>query len=256
MPDLAAAAAQLRSLHRPGDPLLLANAWDVASARLTEELGFAAVATSSSAVAGAFGHADTDSMPVEVAFGTVQRIAAAVNVPVTADLEAGYQLQPIDFVKRLLAAGAVGFNYEDGDHHGGAVLLDMEPQAERIAALRQAAKSAGVDVVINARVDVYVRHIGEPDVQLAEGVRRGKAYLAAGADCVYPIMIKDERAIGDFVQGVGGPVNVMLRADTPKLDVLRRLGVARVSLGGGLCRIALTAARQAAEAMRAGTLYS
>src|SRR5689334_21750389 len=107
MPDLAALAAQLRRLHKPGDPLLLANAWDVATAKVVVEAGFAAVATSSSAVAHAFGQADTDSMPVEVAFGTVQRIAAAVDVPVTADLEAGYQLSTGEFIRRLLEAGAV-----------------------------------------------------------------------------------------------------------------------------------------------------
>jgi 2-methylisocitrate lyase-like PEP mutase family enzyme len=255
MSNLAELAATLRGLHKQGDPLLLANAWDVASARLTEEAGFAAVATSSSAIAHAFGHEDNDTMPLEVAFGTVERIAAAVSVPVTADLEAGYQLEPRDFIERLLAAGAVGFNFEDGDHHGGAKLVDMEHQAGRIRGLREAAAKAGVDVVINARVDVYVRHIGEPDVQLSEGLKRAQAYFAAGADCVYPIMIKDDRAIGEFVERAGGPVNVMLRADTPKLGRLRELGVARVSLGGGLARLALTTARQAADAMRAGTLF-
>jgi 2-methylisocitrate lyase-like PEP mutase family enzyme len=256
MPDLAAKAAALRNLHRPGDPVLLANVWDVASAKMMEELGFLAVATSSSAVAHAFGEQDTDVMPVEVAFGLVQRVAQAVSLPVTADLEAGYQLAADDFVRRVLAAGAVGFNLEDSDHHGSGVLVDVDKQAERIAAVRAAAKNAGVEVVINARVDTYVRHVGDAEQQLREGVRRGRAYLEAGADCVYPIMINDERAIGDFVQGVGGNVNVNMRAGTPPLPQLRRLNVARVSLGGGLYRIAQTAARQAAEQLLAGTLYA
>ena len=256
MSDLAAQAAALRSLHRPGDPVLLANVWDVASAKMMEELGYNAVATSSSAVAHAFGEQDSDVMPLDVAFGVVERVARAVSVPVTADLEAGYQLPAEDFVRRVLAAGAAGFNLEDSDHHGSGVLVDEDKQAERIAAVRAAAGTAGVDVVINARVDVYVRHVGDAANQLKEGVQRGRAYLAAGADCVYPIMISDERAIGDFVQGVGGNVNVNMRAGTPPLDVLRRLNVARVSLGGGLYRIAQTAARQAAEALRAGTLFA
>ena len=256
MADLAAQAAALRGLHRPGDPLLLANVWDVAGAKMVEELGFSAVATSSSAVAHAFGEQDSDVMPLEVAFGVVRRIADAVTLPLTADLEAGYQLAARDFVDKVLASGAVGFNLEDSDHHGDGVLVDQERQTERIAQVRAAAKAAGVDAVINARVDVYVRHVGEADQQLREGVRRGRAYLQAGADCVYPIMISEESAIGDFVQGVSGNVNVNMRPGTPSLDVLRRLNVARVSLGGGLFRIATTAARQAAEALRAGTLFT
>lgn len=254
--DLAGQAAELRSLHRAGEPLLLANVWDVASAKMVEEVGFPAVATSSSAIAHAFGEQDADCMPLDIAFGTVQRVAQAVNLPVTADLEAGYQLAADELVRRVLAAGAAGFNLEDSDHHGPAVLVDVEVQAARIAAVRAAARKAGVDVVINARVDVYVRHLGEPEAQLKEGIRRGRAYLAAGADCVYPIMIAEEQAIGAFVDGVGGAVNVNLRAVTPPLGVLCRLNVARVSLGGGLVRIALTAGRQAAEAFRAGTLYT
>src|SRR5579884_811786 len=221
--ELAAKAQALRALHRPGDPLLLANVWDVASAKAVAELGYEALATSSSAIAHAFGEADSDCMPLDVAFGTVERVARNVDLPVTADLEAGYQLSAEDFVQRLLVSGAVGCNLEDSDHHGPGVLVDSEKHAERVAAVKAAAKKAGVDVVVNARVDVYVRKIGEPDVQLKEGVRRGRMYLEAGADCVYPIMINDEKAIGGFVDGVGGNVNVNLRAGTPPLDVLRRL---------------------------------
>lgn len=256
MADLAAKATALRSLHRPGDPLLLANVWDVAGAKVMEELGYSAIATSSSAVAHAFGEEDSDCMPLEVAFGAVARVAKAVDLPVTADLESGYQLSAADFVSQLIASGAVGCNLEDSDHHGSGTLVNVEAASERIAAVRQAAKEAGVAVVINARVDTYVRKVGDADEQLREGVKRGRAYLAAGADCIYPIMINEERAIGAFVDGVGGPVNVNLRAGTPSLDTLRRLNVARVSMGGGLFRIALTAARQAAEALRAGTLFS
>src|SRR5581483_7064517 len=132
MPDLAAQAAALRSLHRPGDPLLLPNVWDVAGAKMVAELGYPAVATSSTAVAQAFGQPDADSMETDIAFGVVERIARAVEVPVTGDLEAGYQLSAEEFVRRLLAAGGVGCNLEDSDHHGPNVLLDKEVAAERI----------------------------------------------------------------------------------------------------------------------------
>ena len=256
MRDPARDAATLRALHRPGDPLLLANVWDVATAKMVEELGFAAVATSSSAVAHAFGEQDHDCMPLDIAFDLVGRVAGAVSLPVTADLEAGYQLPAGELLERIIAAGAAGLNIEDSDHHGQGVLVELEKQVERIATVRSAAQKAGVNLVINARVDTYVRYVGEAPEQLSEGVRRGRAYLAAGADCVYPIMISDERAIGAFVDGVGGPVNVNMRPETPTLDTLRRLNVARVSLGGGLFRIAITAARQAAEALRAGTLFA
>ncbi|MDE3076445.1 MAG: isocitrate lyase/phosphoenolpyruvate mutase family protein [Chloroflexota bacterium] len=248
-------AAALRELHRPGDPLLLANVWDVASAKMVEELGYAAVATSSAAVAHALGEQDADVMPPDAAFGVVERVAKAVAVPVTADLEAGYRLPAEELVRGLLAAGAVGLNLEDSDHHGPGALVDVEEQAERLAAVRVAARKAGVEVVINARVDTYVRHVGDADTQLREGIRRGRAYLEAGADCVYPIMIQDAKAIGAFVDGVGGPVNVNLRSGSPPLTVLRQLNVARVSLGGGLFRFAMNAARDAGRALLEGTLF-
>ncbi len=256
MPNLAALATTLRELHKPGDPLLLANVWDAASARMVEELGFPALATSSAAVAATLGENDTDSMPAELAFGAVRRIASAVALPVTADLEAGYGLSAQEFVTRLLASGAVGCNLEDSDHHGEGSLVDLDVQTTRITGVKEAARRAGVDIVLNARVDAWVRHIGEPDMQLAEGIRRGRAYLAAGADCVYPILLGDERGIGAFVDGVGGPVNVMFRKGVPSLDVLRRLGVARVSLAGALFRAAMAAAKTTAEQFRAGTLFS
>jgi 2-methylisocitrate lyase-like PEP mutase family enzyme len=147
----------------------------------------------------------------------------------------------------------VGFNLEDSDHHGSGSLVDLDVQASKIVSVRAAARDLGVDVVINARVDTFVRHL---DNAVEEGVRRGRAYLAAGADCVYPIMIQEEADIAAFVNGVGGPVNVNIRPVTPSLAVLRRLNVARVSMGGGLFRIALNAAHDAAAAFQAGTLYT
>ncbi|HEY6053489.1 MAG TPA: isocitrate lyase/phosphoenolpyruvate mutase family protein, partial [Gaiellaceae bacterium] len=209
---------------------MLANAWDAASARLVEEVGFPAVATSSAAVAAVHGAADSDSLDVGVAFGAVAEIAAAVSVPVTADLEAGYGLEPDAFAERLLAAGAVGCNLEDSDHHGGGVLVAAEAQAERIGAIKEAARSRGVDVVLNARVDTYLRSVDEP---LAETIRRGRLYVEAGADCVYPIVLADLGAIRELVAELG-PVNVLLRPGGPTVAELADAGVARVSVGSGL----------------------
>lgn len=229
MPDL-------RALHRPGDPLVLANAWDVASARLVVELGFPAVATSSGAVARCLGYEDGEHMPADVAFAAVARMAAAVSVPLTADVEAGYGLPPGEVAERLSSAGAAGCNYEDTDHAGGG-LVDAESQAERVAVLARAG------LVVNARVDVR-----EPDVE--EIVRRGRLYLDAGATCVYPIFQADEAVLGAVVDRLAAPVNALLRPGSPSPARLRALGVARISVGSAMFRAALDGARAFAASLR------
>ena len=240
-------AERLRSLHG-SPPLLLANGWDAASARLVEEVGFPAVATSSAAVAAVHGADDADAMHPDVAFGALAEIAAAVSVPVTADVEAGYGLDPDAFAGRLLAAGAVGCNLEDSDHHGGGVLVPAEAQAERLAAIKQAARGRGVDIVLNARVDTYLRGVDDP---LAETIRRGRLYREAGADCVYPIFLADLGAIRELVAELG-PVNVLLRPGGPTVAELAGAGVARISVGSGLFKLAQASLRDAAERLLAG----
>jgi 2-methylisocitrate lyase-like PEP mutase family enzyme len=232
-------AGTLRDLHHGPKPLILPNAWDVASARAVAEAGFAVIATSSFAVAESLGFPDTDTMPADDAFAAVARIARGVDLPVTADLEAGYGLSAEEFVQRLLGAGAVGCNFEDSDHHGSEVLLPAERQVERLRALRSAADAAGVPIVINARVDVFIRGFGEPEHRLDEAIRRGKAYIAAGADCVYPIGLTDREAIASFVREVAAPVNIWLRPDGPSRAELAEIGVARISLAAGLFRRAM-----------------
>ncbi len=185
----AEAAEEFRALHHAPEVLVLPNPWDVATARIVEAAGFPAVATSSAAVAGSLGHPDDDTMDPDVAFAAVRRIADAVAVPVTADLEGGYQLGPDELVERLLAAGAIGCNLEDTDHHGPGVLVDIDVQAERLAAIRAASRAAGVEIVINARTDAHARGLGEPAEQIDEMIRRGRRYLEACADCVYPILV-------------------------------------------------------------------
>lgn len=249
MPDLAAAADTLRRLH--GAPLILANVWDGATARAVVDAGFPALATSSAAVAAAHGFPDADAMPAETAFAAVATIARAVSVPVTADLEAGYGLPAAELAARLIEAGAVGCNLEDTDHHGDAVLVPAEAHAERIAAVKEAGRRHGVDLVVNARVDVYVRPVVAPADQLAEAVRRGRIYRRAGADCVYPIGAVDEEHIRVLVDELG-VVNVWARSQAPPIAVLRRLGVARISVGSGLFRATLAAVRRVAEHIAAG----
>jgi 2-methylisocitrate lyase-like PEP mutase family enzyme len=236
MTDLAARAGALRALHRPGTPLVLRNAWDAASAKALA--GDApALATTSVGVAEALGFADGGHLPAEEAFGALARIVAAVDVPVTADCEAGYGLAPADFVDRLLDAGAVGCNLEDTDHATRG-LRDMAEQAGYLAAVKAAGRERGVDVVLNARVDVHVR-----GGTLEDGLARARAYREAGADCVYPILCHEEDGIAAYVQAAA-IVNVHVHPSAPGLARLAELGVARASYGSSLFHAAMEAARR------------
>lgn len=250
--DLAAAAEALRALHHGPDLLVLPNAWDAASAHAVCEAGFAAVATTSSGIAASLGYPDQEGSPVDEMLAAVARIARAATVPVTADLEAGYGLTATELVDRLLAAGGVGLNLEDSDHrHGG--LVDPDRQAEYLAAVKQAGRAAGVDIVLNARVDTYLRP-AEPAADPAEeAIRRGQRYLEAGADCIFPIGVTTEADITALVARIGGPVNILMRPGVPSLTRLAELGVARVSLGGRLQRLTMTALAEHLAALKAET---
>jgi 2-methylisocitrate lyase-like PEP mutase family enzyme len=241
---LAAQADQLRGLHVPGSPLLLVNAWDPPSARRLAHDGYPAIATTSAGVAEALGHEDGNVTPPHEMLAAVARIAAVVDVPVTADLEAGYGLEPRALVEGLVAAGAVGLNFEDSDHDGGD-MVDAQAQAERLVQIKQSGRELGVDVVLNARVDTFL-HDAEPEAQLDEAVRRGQLYAQAGADCVYPIAAKGRHAIGRLVDEVGAPLNILAVPGGLSLAELSELGVARVSFGSGLMHIAMDAAAAAA----------
>jgi 2-methylisocitrate lyase-like PEP mutase family enzyme len=225
MSDLKTQADLLRELHR-GPMLVLPNAWDEASAVQVVEAGFPVVATSSAAVADVLGFDDGEKAPWREMFAAAARIAAAVPVPVTVDAEAGYGLEPHRLVEALVDAGVVGCNLEDTDHRAGG-LVDAEAQADRLAQVRAAADETGVPIVVNARIDVFLPSSGIRD-PLAEAVRRGRRYLQAGADCVYPIGAGDD--LRRFVGEVPGPVNGNT-TDSLDLAALAALGVARVSYG-------------------------
>jgi 2-methylisocitrate lyase-like PEP mutase family enzyme len=222
----------LRSLHVSGTPLVLPNAWDVVSARAVAEAGFPAVATSSSAVADVLGYEDGERAPADEMLAAAARIARAVDVPLTVDAEAGYRMEPAELVDRLGAAGASGCNVEDTDHATGAV-TGADEHTAKLAAIRAAAGPDGL--VVNARVDVFLRNRSRPQADLLdEGVARANAYLAAGADCVYPIFLADDAVIGRFVEAIDGPVNILATPAAPPNDRLAELGVARISYGSGL----------------------
>ncbi|WP_189113883.1 isocitrate lyase/PEP mutase family protein [Pilimelia terevasa] len=238
----------LRAAHRPGDPLLLPNVWDAAAARAVVAAGFPAVATGSDAVAAALGYADGEAAPAAQMLAAAARIARAVDVPLTVDAERGYGLPPATLVARLRATGAVGLNLEDSDPRTGA----MVPPERQVALLAAVRAAAGDALVLNARVDVALRTGGAPAAQVAEIVARSRAYLAAGADCVYPIWLADPADIGRVVAAVGGPVNILCRPGTPDPAALAALGVARVSFGPYLHRLALAAFAGALETVRGG----
>ncbi|HET6740887.1 MAG TPA: isocitrate lyase/phosphoenolpyruvate mutase family protein [Kribbella sp.] len=217
-------AELFRALHhvRPGGtPLILPNAWDPVSAQLVAEAGFAAVATSSGAVARVLGYDDGQLTPPATMLAAVGRIARAVDVPVTADMEAGYGLAPKEFAERLLEAGVVGCNLEDSV---GGELVDVAQQADYLAEVRAA---AGAELVINARVDTFVLQL---DDAVDEAVRRGREYRRAGADCVYPILAPLDQ-LKLVAEAVGGPINGHAKVAGPTAAELAAAGATRISYG-------------------------
>ncbi|MGW3073578.1 MULTISPECIES: isocitrate lyase/PEP mutase family protein [unclassified Kitasatospora] len=236
-------AGLLRELHRPGEPLVLANAWDVPSARLVAGAGARAVATASASVSWSLGSADGGGADREQVLARTAQIVRAVDLPVTADLEGGYADSAAgvgETVAGLLATGAVGVNLEDEGR-------PLEEAAERIAAARAAADAAGVPLFVNARTDVFLRGIGAPEGRLDEAVRRLRAYVEAGADGVFAPGVSDPETIAALVEAVPAPLNVLAGPGAPAVAELAKLGVARISLGPGLAEVAYAAVRRAAE---------
>ncbi len=240
--------------------LVLPNAWDVPSARIFEEAGFPAVATSSATLAASVGYPDGEKIPKDELFAIVQRIARALSVPLSVDIEGGYGTTiPAlkDTIQRLIDAGAVGLNIEDTVRSEGRELRAVKNQAARIRAIREVSDAAGVPVVINARTDAYLVSPGDEARRLEAAVRRGNAFEEAGADCLYPMGLANPDAIRTYVASVHLPINVMVRKGLPPIRDLERLGVKRLSLGPTSMYAALGALRKvAAELLETGTYES
>ncbi|MEU3313018.1 isocitrate lyase/phosphoenolpyruvate mutase family protein [Streptomyces sp. NPDC048387] len=244
-------AAAFAALHTPTAPLPLANAWDVASARITEAAGAPAVATTSAGVAWSLGAPDGDALARDRALDLIARVARAVSVPVTADIEGGFAADAAgvgETVAGVLAAGAVGVNIEDGNR-------SPAEHAERLAAARAAADAAGVPLYINARVDTYLFGLGESATRLDETLARAAAYLAAGASGVFVPGVTDPAVIGELARGIDAPLNVLVGPGAPSVAELGALGVARVSLGSGVAEAAYAVARRATEELLGGGTY-
>jgi 2-methylisocitrate lyase-like PEP mutase family enzyme len=246
---------RFRALHRPGQPLALANAWDIASACLIEQAGAAAIATTSAGVAWALGAADGGGLDRDRALRHVAAIVRAVTVPVTADIEDGYATDA-DGVAETIAgvrdAGAVGVNLEDAWHEGAAPLRPIDDAAARVAAAHRA---GGSDVFINARVDTYLRAVGEPSGRFDETVRRAQAYIAAGADGIFVPGVVDTATVAALVSAVGAPVNVLAGPGDPSVAEFAKVGVARISLGSSVAAAAYAVARRAAAELLASGTY-
>jgi len=251
-------AERLRALHRGGEILVLPNAWDAASARLFEAEGFPAIGTTSAGVAAALGYPDGGVVPPREMIEAVARIVRAVKVPVSADIEHAYGTTPdavSEVVLRVIAAGAVGVNVEDCVP-GASDLVPLPLQSDKIASIVKAAETAGVKVVINARTDGFLRGMGSPASRLPAAIERGKAFLAAGADCVFVPGVRDRETIAALVEGIGGPINILAVAGTPAVPELQRLGVARVSLGSGPMRASLAVVRDIARQLKGAGTYA
>jgi 2-methylisocitrate lyase-like PEP mutase family enzyme len=247
--DQRAKAEALRDLHIPGDPLLLLNAWDAASAVVIARGEARAIATSSAAAANALGYADGQHLTREQMLGAVAAIAGAVDLPVTADMEAGYGDEPeaaAATARGVIEVGAVGLNMEDL-RGGGGDLLPIARFSAKIAAVRAVGDESGIPLVLNARTDVFLGGIGDPDSRLEHAVERGNAYLDAGADCIFVPGVIGTAVITGLVQGIHGPISVLAVPGSPRLSDLKALGVARISTGSGPYRAALALARRMAQ---------
>lgn len=253
MTGQAALAESFRARHRPGNPLFMPNVWDAPSARITAAAGFEALATTSGGVAWALGYADEEHTPWAEEVAALARILrAARGLPVTADIEGGFGATPEavgEHVAEVARLGIVGVNLEDST---GGRLRPVEEAAARIAGARAGASRAGVPVVINARCDVFMIGGSNPDALFAEALARGRRYLEAGADCIFPFGLLDTEAIAAFCTALGAPVNVSARPGMPGVEALGRLGVARITTGTATTLVALNATDYLMRALRAG----
>jgi 2-methylisocitrate lyase-like PEP mutase family enzyme len=253
-----AKAHAFRAMHRGPKVLLLPNVWDVASARIVEDAGFGALATTSAGIAFSLGYPDGEKIPREEMLARIGRIARAVRVPVTADVEAGYGGRPEDAAQTargVIEAGAVGMNLEDGTDDPARPLIDLSLAVEKIQAVREAALRTGVLLVLNARTDVYLLQVGPPEKRYDETVKRLATFRDAGADCVFVPGLKDAETIRRLVSDLRCPVNILAGPGSPSVPDLEKLGVARVSLGSAPMRATLGLVRRMAEELKTSGTY-
>ena len=253
----AAKAEAFRKLHHGRDVLVLPNAWDVPSARVFEDEGFPAVATSSAGMLVSLGYPDGEEIPRKEFVAAVGRIARTLSVPLSADVIGGFGGSPEGVtrsVKAVIDAGAVGINIEDFVH-ASKRLLPVEKQEARLRALVRLRDRGKVRFVINARTDALRFGAGGEDAKMEEAIKRAKAYRDVGADCVYPMGLTDATSISRFVKALDFPTNVMVRNGLPSVPELKRLGVARVSFGPSASYAAMGLLKRASREVREAGTY-
>ena len=252
MTTSAASAAGFHALHQPGRaPLILVNAWDAASARLIEEAGAAAIATSSSAISWSLGYPDGNHLPRGMALDALTRIVAATSLPVTADIETGYagggdsyhHAVLGDTIRAVLDAGAVGVNFEDADD---GALTTVDEQCRRLAVIRETAAAAGVELFINARTDTYLSGT-YAEHAFEETVRRAEAYLAAGANGIFVPGVTDLHVLHELARTLPAPLNALAGVGAPSVGELHDAGVRRISIGGNTAKAAYATVFRVAE---------
>ena len=240
----------LHDLHHNGRLLILPNVWDSLGAAMLENIGYPAIATASGATAFSHGYQDGEKLPFNDLLIILQRIVSSVNVPVTADIENGYAQNNATLaenIRKLIGIGIAGINFEDS-HHDEQKLIPVDEQCEKIFLIKKIAKEMGMPLFINARTDAYIKSNDLPDEEkLTETIGRGKAYKDAGADGLYPIFLKEKNAINTIIREVGLPINILLLPGIPDFNDLKQMGVARLSLGPGLLKVAINAMKNVAE---------
>jgi 2-methylisocitrate lyase-like PEP mutase family enzyme len=255
--DQAEMAVKFCARHRTRPVLLLPNGWDAMSARIFAAAGFAALATTSGGVAWALGYPDGEAAPWPEVVSATARIVRAAKIPVTADIEAGYAETPAEVmahVREIIGAGVVGINLEDGRH--GAGMRHIDDAVARLCAARTAAEIEGVPICINARCDIFHMSGSADTRRFAEAVERSRAYLAAGADCLYPFGLRDPATIADFVKAVDAPVNVTGRSGMPDAMALEKIGVARITIASAPALMAMSTIQKIADELHSGTFDS
>ncbi len=251
-PEQKVLAEKFLALHSPGRPFVLANSWDVITARLFAREGFRAIGTSSYATAATLGLHDGQPILLRDTVDLVKRLVSSVGLPVSADIEAGYS-ETVEGVtnsaKAVLAAGAVGINIEDSSGKQDRPLYDLAFQCRKIGAIRAMANNAGIHLVINARTDIFLLPGDSNSARLTRAIERGRAYVEAGADCVFvPDMGDlDLESMTGLVREIDAPVNVVAGGSTPAMAKLAEIGIARVSLGPRVMRAALGLYREIAR---------
>lgn len=253
-------AARFLDLHSRQDLFILPNAWDAASARIFEREGFQAIGTTSAGIAASLGYRDGQQIPIQEMMDSIRQIVSAVNLPVTADIEAGYSQsieKILEVVNEVLKIGAVGINIEDSPGIHGAPISDIPSQAAKIKAIRDMVAAAGKTLVINARIDLFYLGIYDKQRATEETIERAHAYLKAGADCVFIFGITDQEILRKLVNAIPGPVNLLAGPGMPSVAALKEMGVRRLSTGSGPMRASLgTLVQISKELLQEGTYKS